>query len=108
MLVRRGVEFRLEDAHTLLVLAQGKHSPVTSRIEQHQLAVGGLVERVERQPVTGVLDGDVPGVLGRTGVGEHGQHCACFLAQVLALREQPHIKLRAVTRRQMGQQIIPV
>ncbi len=108
MLVRRRVEFGLEDARTFLILAQRKRSPVTLHIEQHQPAVGGLVEPVESQPALRVPDGITPGVAGDAVVGKQGQQRSGFPVQVLALGGQPKVKVRAIARRQMDQQIIGI
>ena len=83
----------------------GRRSVAALRVQAHQRAVGGLVQRVEVQPSLGVGDGLVELAGGRAGLDESGARRGHHPAQPLGLPRLPVIEVGAVAEAEAGQQV---
>ena len=98
---RAHAELPLERPRAFVVHPQGPHPPARPRVQQHQPARAGLVERVELQQLLRVADGRgaVAPLVGQ--VGEPAEHRPVALPETLAVRLHPVVVA-------VGQEVAPV
>jgi hypothetical protein len=101
-------ELLLQDPLAGLELAQGGPAPVAPGVDAHELAVGGLVQRVQDQPAAGGVDRPVPVVLADLGRGQALQRPGELAPQPLGLEVLPVVEAGAVAQAEPGQEVAPV
>ena len=105
---RRYAKLRAQDALALLVLAHGSRTLARPGIQQHQLAVCRLVQRIKRQPAACIVDRRFPGVANRVTGCKRLEHLCQRAPQFLALEELPVVIICAVAQRKAGHKVVLV
>jgi hypothetical protein len=101
------VKLALEGGHAELVLAQGGTPATELRVQTHERAVHGFLERIQGQEPEGRLHGRL-GRARRALLGqEPGEGAQGHLVQALVLAEQPLLELGLV-QREAGEEVAMV
>lgn len=105
--LRLGAQLAVQRGHAVLVLAQRRLAPPGLRVEPHERAVHGLLQRVDGEQAPGGLDGVVDAA-GRPAEAEQtGERLQGNLAQPLALGQQPLLE-RRLRDREPGEEVAAV
>ena len=103
----RGAELALEGIHAELVLAQRGLTAAEARIEAHEGAMDGLLQRVQGEEAEAGLDGGLDGA-GALVMGEQaGEGLDGELVQALALGGEPFLE-GALGQREPGEEVAAV
>ena len=105
---RPHAELTVEHAHALAVLAHGIAAAAARGVAGDQAAVGGLVQRVERQPLLGPGHGLVPPAGRHERIDEPVERRRPLAADALGGQLQPVVEGRARADREPGEQVAAV
>ena len=101
----RNAEFLIQDAHTLLILANRGGALAVEGVELHQLAMGRLVQRIDGQPAPRIVDGRRPFLRIARAAYQRLQEPGQVVAISFGLEELPVVKRRAVAQGEAGEKI---
>ncbi len=105
---RFDVEFLLQHAPALLILPQGGRALTRQRIQLHQLAVRGLMQRIDRDPAARVREGGFIVMLRRESAHQPIERADQLAAQLLGLKERPIVEVATVAQTESGQKILAI
>ena len=104
----RHAELPVEGAHALAVLGQRRGAVAAQGVEADELAVGGLLQRVQAQAPARVPDGRREAARLREPLDEAVERGGQLAAQRIGLERLPVVEVRAVAQREAREEVVAV
>jgi hypothetical protein len=105
---RLDAQLAFENPYARLILSQCRSAPIGPGVEPHQLAVGPLMQRVQRRPAPRKGDGQSVVTLGTVTAYQSLKGGGQRLAKTFSLKELPLVECGAIWEAETGQEVAGV